>query len=154
MAAPSSCRLADYCSHTGQHELAGECVDKALRDTSETLSGYIRDTYHFRDTSGAHIRCECDLKSTVLRHFLEGSSPPPPHPPRRRRGQALHACEAAFHPQMRSRCTQGTARLRWRNTANRPFLRALFRQMKRASREGCHRTALELGEGREEERGG
>jgi len=59
--------------------------------------------------------------------------------------KALHVCESAFHPQMRSRLLGGTARLRWSHECNRPFLRALFRQMQSSTRCGCHRTALEFG---------
>jgi hypothetical protein len=59
--------------------------------------------------------------------------------------KALHACEVAFHPQMRARLLDGSARLRWSHECNRPFHRALFRQMQASTRCGCHRTALELG---------
>ena len=59
--------------------------------------------------------------------------------------KALFACESAFHPQIRARLLDGSARVRWSREANRPLFRAIFRQMQSSTRCGCHRTALELG---------
>lgn len=57
--------------------------------------------------------------------------------------RALYACEQAVHPMCR--LLDGSARLVYSHTANRPFYLALFRHMVSVGRRGCPRTALELG---------
>ncbi|EDO46412.1 predicted protein, partial [Nematostella vectensis] len=56
--------------------------------------------------------------------------------------RSLYCFECSFHTLFS--LTQGTSRLDYRRSENRPFFIALFRHLHYVDQRGCHRTALEL----------